>query len=166
MSQRNPLRTLATGLWSRLSTTPTHLLPIYFVVYLAGGAVAQLVLAPHLEIARFARDWQFLTLYGGFLVPLSLAVRGLPWHQQYAYSLMAIAPVEISAFALGTSVAYPANLFDAVLGPHNFTLAMVMLAAWLPYLGNLVVATVDRRRSGLRWSRRRLLKITPVSEAE
>ena len=138
-------------LWLRWADTPRSLWSIYLISYLLLGALAQL-LTPYLEIARFARNWQFITLYGGFLVPLSVLIRGLPWHQQYAYAVMAIAPIELGAFTLHTSIAYPHNIIEVLLGQRNFTLAMVLLAAWIPYVGNLVVPAFARWLDGIRRS--------------
>jgi hypothetical protein len=148
---RNKILSSLRALWSRWADTPRNLWSLYLISYLILGALAQLS-TPYLEIARFARNWQFITLYGGFLVPLSLLIRGLPWHQQYAYALMAIAPIELGAFTLQTSVAYPHNIIEVWLGPRNFTLAMVLLAAWIPYVGNLVVPAFGRWLDGARRS--------------
>lgn len=131
------------ALWKRWHAVPRELWLLYLATFLLLGAAAQ-VSTPYLEIARFARNWQFITLYGGFLVPLALLLRGMPWHQQYAYALMAIAPVEIGAFTLGTSLAYPNNVFDAWVGERNFTLAMVLIAAWIPYVANRVLGVGER----------------------
>ena len=131
-------------IWVRLERTPFSLWLVYLVVYISLGALAQFS-APYLEIAHFAHDWQFITLYGGFLVPLSILIRGLPWYQQYAYALMVLAPLEIVAFTLQTSVAYPDNVLDALVGERNFTLTMVVVAAWIPYLGNRVIKAITQR---------------------
>jgi len=117
---------------------PRRLWLLYMFVYFCMGGVVQLAL-PYINIAYFSRPWQFATLYCGFLVPLSIALRGQPWHRQYAYFVTAIMPIEIGAFILGTSVAYPQNILEPVVGARNFTLAMVMIDSWIPYVGNRIV---------------------------
>jgi len=73
-----------------------------------GGVGASLQAAsPHLRIAAFYHDWQVFTLYGLFLVPLSIVLRDRPWHVQYAYAVTAIAPIDVMGFALGTSIRLP-----------------------------------------------------------
>ncbi|MFP5289220.1 MAG: hypothetical protein ACLGI9_26020 [Thermoanaerobaculia bacterium] len=117
---------------------PRRLWLLYLFVYFCMGGVVQLIL-PYINIAYFSRPWQFATLYCGFLVPLSMPLRGQPWHRQYAYFVTAIMPIEIGAFILGTSVAYPHNILEPIVGMRNFTLAMVMIDSWIPYIGNRIV---------------------------
>ena len=136
-------------LWLQLSATPRSLWLIYIVVYLAVGTVLQST-APYTRVARFAYGWQVITLYGLYLVPLSALLRGRPWHMQYAYAIMAIAPIDVMGFTLQTSVAYPNNFIDAVFGERNFTLTFVMIASWIPYSGNVVVEAIARRSGSLK----------------
>jgi hypothetical protein len=112
---------------------------LYFVVYVGAGGALQLA-APYLKVAAFLHNWQVLSLYGLFLVPLSILLRGRSWHSQYAYSVVAIAPVDIVGFAIGTSVAYPGNFIERVVGPRSFTLTFVVIAGWIPVAGNIVVS--------------------------
>ena len=130
------------SLWKRIGDTSLQMWITYFVCYLFVGTVLQLS-APYLRIARFANDWQVISLYGMFLVPLSVLLRGRPWHTQYAYALVAIAPIDIAGFALKTSLAYPNNLLDYVVGERNFTLTFVVLASWIPFCGNFVVESIN-----------------------
>jgi hypothetical protein len=128
-------------LWLLLRETPRAFWPIYLVTYLAFGAVLQFT-APYTQIARFAHDWQVVTLYGLYLVPLSALLRGRKWHMQYAYAIMTIAPVDIIGFMFHTSIAYPNNFIDAIVGERNFTMTFVLIAAWIPYVGNVVVEVI------------------------
>jgi hypothetical protein len=145
-------------LWLRASATPRSMWIIYALIYLSAGGTLQL-LAPDIRVARLAHDWQVITLYGFFLVPLSILLREEPWHRQYAYALVAIAPIDVIGFAIHSSIAYPYNLIDWAVGERNFTLTFVMIASWIPFLGNKLVANVaawvlpaaDRRTSTKSW---------------
>ena len=55
------------------------------------------------------------------LIPISLLLRGLPFHMQYAYGLVAMGLLEFSGYALATSYAYPENLLDLWFGIRNFS---------------------------------------------
>jgi len=137
-------RGAARARWGPLAVfveTPGTVWILYLTIYLAVGAFLQLT-APYTRIARFAHDWQVLTIYGCYLVPLSIFLRGRPWHRQYAYAVLAIAPVDLVGFTLGTSLAYDGNPIDRVLGVRNFTLGFVLTAAFIPLLGNLVVPRI------------------------
>ena len=130
-------------MWTRVADISLLTWIIYLTTYLLVGGILQLS-SPYTRIARFAYDWQVLTLYGLYLVPISVLLRGRPWHMQYAYALAAIAPIDIVGFALHTSLAYPNNFFDSVVGERNFTLTFVVLASWIPYCGNLVVEAITK----------------------
>ena len=54
----------------------------------------------------------------------------------------------LGGYALGTSRAFEGNLIDRVLGPRNFTLAMVVFFGWILPLGNRAVAWLDGRLFG------------------
>jgi hypothetical protein len=58
-----------------------------------------------------------------------------------------IALLELPAYSLGTSIAYPNSILDQYLTPRNYTLFMTLFfAAFIP-LGNWVVKQI-RRWSG------------------
>jgi hypothetical protein len=135
---------MAYRLWLRILSTPRQMWYIYALVYLTLGASLQMT-APYTRVARFAHDWQVISLYGFYLIPLSALLRGEPWHRQYVYALAAIAPIDVAGFALHTSLAYPYNFIDSLLGERNFTLVFVMLASWLPYAGNRVVEMLSEQ---------------------
>jgi hypothetical protein len=126
----------------RLRETSARRWVLYLVVYCAVGGFLQFA-SPHLRIAAFRYDWQVLTLYGLFLVPLSILLRDRPWHVQYVYAVVAIAPVDIGGFALGTSIAYPGNIIEHVFGPRSFTLVFVVCAGWIPLVGNRALARLE-----------------------
>jgi hypothetical protein len=145
------LATLARSLFR----IPVRLWGLYLVVYCTAGGILQ-ALSPHLKIAAFYHDWQVFTLYGLFLVPLSLLLRDRPWHLQYAYAVTAIAPIDVIGFALGTSIAYPGNVIERAFGERSFTLVFVILAGWMPLAGNLLVAKLE----GLLFDRKLLRKLS------
>lgn len=134
-------------IWDRLAATPAYYWPIYATLYLSAGFFAQTT-AHHTRVARFARTWQVATLYGLFLIPLSAVLRGRPWHEQFAYAVAAIGPIDVLGFSLGTSLAYPGNVIEQVVGVRNFTLAFVLIAAWIPFIGNTVVEAIAHRLVG------------------
>ena len=129
------------GMWQALTDTSARMWILYLTAYLVAGAIAQAT-ADYTRVARFAHDWQVITLYGGWLVPISLAVRKLPWFDQYAYAVVAIAPIDIVGFALRTSLPYADNFFDRTVGLRSFTLAFVLCAGVIPLVGNLVLKRV------------------------
>jgi hypothetical protein len=115
---------------------------VYLVVYIVAGGVLQWA-SPYMRIAAFLHDWQVFSLYGLFLVPLSILVRGRPWHTQYVYAVAAIGPIDVIGFAIGTSIAYPGNVIERVVGTRSFTLAFVLAAGWIPVVGNIVVSRLE-----------------------
>ena len=95
-----------------------------------------------LSIARFTYWWQVITVYVIYMVPISLLLRGLPVHMQYAYGLIAMGLLEFSGYALGSSYAYPENLLDQYFSIRNFSLAMSLFFAWYFPLGNWGVVKI------------------------
>lgn len=124
----------------RLKVDPKLIL-VYIVFYLAWGFLMDWV-GTVLEIARFTYWWQVITVYGLYMVPISLLLRGLSFHMQYAYGLIAMGLLEFTGYALESSYAYPDNILDAYFGIRNFSLAMTLFFAWYFPLGNWVVAKI------------------------
>ena len=149
--------------WTRWATTSWLMWVVYLTSYILVGSILQLS-APYIRVARFAYDWQVVTLYGFYLVPISVLLRGRAWHTQYAYALVAIAPIDIIGFALQTSLAYPNNLFDSIVGERNFTLTFVILASWIPFIGNLCVEALTKQLEPL--YKRRVQKSECSSEKD
>jgi len=110
----------------------------YCGVYLLWG-LAMNWFGQQLEIARFTFWWQVITCYIFYMVPISLLLRGLPFHQQYAYGLIAMGLLEFSGYALETSYAYPNNILDQLFNERNFSLGMALFFALYFPLGNLLV---------------------------
>ncbi|HNF44817.1 MAG TPA: hypothetical protein PLT49_14130, partial [Ferruginibacter sp.] len=59
----------------------------YAVVYFAWG-VGMNYFGQYMQIARFTYWWQIITCYILYMVPISLLLRNLPFHAQYAYGLV------------------------------------------------------------------------------
>ncbi|MBT8179147.1 MAG: hypothetical protein KJN96_11525 [Eudoraea sp.] len=118
-----------------------RLLYTYLVVYFIWG-LGMNELGKTLEIARFNYWWQVITVYLVYMVPISLLLKGLPVHMQYAYGLIAMGLLEFGGYLWETSYAYPDNLLDQLFGIRNFSLAMsLFFAAYFP-LGNWGVQKV------------------------
>lgn len=116
----------------------SRLLIIYVVVYFFWG-LGMNYIGSKTEIARFAHWWQVITVYLIYMIPISLLLRGLPFHQQYAYGLVAMGLLEFSGYAMGSSLAYPHNILDRLFNIRNYSLAMALFFALYFPLGNWVV---------------------------
>jgi hypothetical protein len=110
------------------------------VVLLLGSAMNALGKA--LAIAEFKHWWQVGTCYVGYVLPAALLVRHMRASDQVVFGLVAMVPLELAGYALGSSIAYPDNVLERVLGMRNFTLAMVVLVAPIPWIVNVVVERV------------------------
>lgn len=121
----------------------TRLVLTYCVVYFLWGTLMNWV-GNELAIARFTFWWQVITVYVIYMVPISLLLRGLPFHSQYAYGLIAMGLLEFSGYALKTSYAFPDNILDQLFTSRNFSLAMALFFALYFPLGNWGVAKIYR----------------------
>ncbi len=121
----------------KLSVDSRFLL-IYVILYFFWG-LGMNYIGAKTEIARFAQWWQVITVYLVYMIPISLLLRGLPFHQQYAYGLVAMGLLEFSGYALGSSIAYPDNILDQMFNIRNFSLAMALFFALYFPLGNWAV---------------------------
>lgn len=126
---------------------PRSLLLTYCSVYFLWGLGMNAV-GTEMEIARFSFWWQVITCYLFYMVPISLLLRGYPWHLQYAYGLIAMGFLEFLGYALETSHAYPGNLLEVLFGIRNFALVMsLFFASYFP-LGNWAVGGIHSRLFG------------------
>ncbi|HEY0552680.1 MAG TPA: hypothetical protein VGG20_00325 [Thermoanaerobaculia bacterium] len=91
------------------------------------------------RIAEFRHLWQIGTCYLGFVVPLALFVRGLSLPLQYCVCVTAFIPLEVAGYALGSSIAFDGNAFEALFGTRNFTAVMVAGVALIPPIGLKIV---------------------------
>ena len=96
----------------------------------------------YIEIAKFTFWWQVITVYLIYMIPISLLLRGLPFHMQYAYGLIAMCLLEFGGYLFESSYAYPDNLMDQYLNIRNFSLGMSLFFALYFPLGNALVGWV------------------------
>ena len=120
-----------------------RLILTYCALYFTWGLSMNWV-GQQLEIAKFTFWWQVISCYVLYMVPISLLLRGLPFHQQYAYGLIAMAFLEFGGYALETSYAYPNNILDQFFNERNFSLGMAIFFALYFPLGNALVSKVYR----------------------
>ena len=116
-----------------------RLIGLYCVVYFIWGMTMDWF-GTQIEIAHFTYWWQVITCYIFYMVPISLLLRKLPFHAQYAYGLVAMGLLEFGGYALNSSYAYPDNLIDQLFGIRNFSLGMALFFALYFPLGNWGVA--------------------------
>lgn len=120
-----------------------RLLVLYCIVYFLCG-MAMNWFGTAVEIARFTYWWQVVSCYVLYMVPISLLLRNLPFHSQYAYGLVAMGLLEFAGYALQTSYPYPDNMLDNFFGIRNFSLVMAMFFAFYFPLGNWGVGRLYR----------------------
>jgi len=116
-----------------------RLIVLYCIVYFLWGMAMNRV-GTHFEIARFTYWWQVITCYIVYMIPVSLLVRKLPFHAQYAYGLVAMCFLEFGGYALESSYAYPNNILEQLFNIRNFSLGMALFFALYFPLGNWGVA--------------------------
>ncbi|MEM0934078.1 MAG: hypothetical protein AAGJ12_16510 [Bacteroidota bacterium] len=115
-----------------------RLLLLYCLVYFLWG-LGMNWFGTQMEIAKFTYWWQVITCYILYMVPISLVLRGMPFHAQYAYGLVAMGLLEFGGYALKTSYAYPNNLLDKLFDIRNFSLGMALFFGLYFPLGNWAV---------------------------
>ena len=120
-----------------------RLIALYCIVYFLWGAGMNWF-GMEMEIARFTYWWQIISCYILYMVPISLLLRGLPFHAQYAYGLIAMCFLEFGGYALETSYAYPDNLLDRFFNIRNFSLGMALFFALYFPGGNALVGWLYR----------------------
>ncbi len=118
-----------------------RLILTYAVIYFVWGILMD-NFGARVEIAKFTYWWQVITVYLIYMIPISLLLKDLPFHAQYAYGLVAMALLEFGGYALQTSYAYPDNLLDQLFNIRNFSLGMALFFALYFPLGNLLVGKV------------------------
>jgi hypothetical protein len=127
----------------RFRATPPEL-AVTCAVFLCVGVLMN-AFGQWAHIARFRHLWQIGTCYLGFVVPLALFVRGLSFPLQYCVCVTAFIPLEVAGYAIGSSIAYDGNPFEAALGVRNFTTVMVAAVALIPPIGLRIVSAILRR---------------------
>ena len=145
--ETNSLWVVAAGrLREQLQATPRQYV-LYAIIYFIWGSASDTI-GKLLLIAEFRHWWQILTCYICYLVPVSLLVRNKSILEQYIYGVVALAPLELLGYALGTSIAHNGNVLDATIGPRNFTLAMCVFFGIIPPIGNGLVRWTESRFFG------------------
>ena len=124
----------------KLNQDPKLLL-VYIIIYFTWG-MAMNAFGKKAKIARFTYWWQVITCYILYMVPISLLLRGLPFHTQYAYGLVAMGFLEFAGFAIKSSYAYPNNILDRTFSPQNFSLGMALFFALCFPAGNWIVEKI------------------------
>ncbi len=119
----------------------SKLILVYMIVYFTWGLCMN-YFGSYMQIARFTYWWQIITCYIVFMIPVSLLLRGLPFHAQYAYGLVAMALCEFGGYAIRSSYAYPDNMLDKLFSPQNFSLSMALFFALYFPLGNWGVGKI------------------------
>ena len=137
--------------WAKVKlNVDKRLIATYCAVYFIWGTMMNWFGA-EVEIAKFTYWWQVITCYILYMVPISLLLRELPFHAQYAYGLIAMGLLEFGGYALQTSFAYPNNLLDQFFGVRNFALGMALFFALYFPLGNWGVQKIyDRLFKGFK----------------
>jgi hypothetical protein len=130
---------------------PRRELSLYVGVFLALG-IAMNSAGKILQIAEFLHWWQVGTCYLLYLLPLALWLRTSPVVMQFVWSVMALIPLELGGYAMGTSRPIPDNVIERIMGPHNFTLVMVLVGACMPVLGNAIVQRLKGGDDDTTWS--------------
>ncbi|MEO9513297.1 MAG: hypothetical protein ABJN84_17525 [Flavobacteriaceae bacterium] len=118
-----------------------RLLLLYCVIYFLWG-LGMNWFGSQMEIARFTFWWQVITCYILYMVPISMVLRGLPFHMQYAYGLVAMGLLEFGGYALQTSYAFPNNVLDQLFNVRNFSLGMALFFALYFPMGNWGVGKI------------------------
>ncbi len=137
------MRTAVKSFWAPFrSLSPASWL--LSVAVFAGLGLAMNGLGHALSIAWFKSWWQVAPCYLGYVLPLAVLLRPLRLAEQWRWSILAFIPLELVGYALGTSVIADDNVVAAVVGPHNFTLAMVLIVCPTPLIGNAIVDVVRR----------------------
>ena len=117
------------------------LIGLYCIIYFIWG-MGMDKFGTVVEIARFTYWWQVITCYIVYMVPISLLLRKLPFHAQYAYGLVTMGLLEFGGYTLRSSYAYPDNLLDQFFSPQNFALGMALFFALYYPLGNWGVGKI------------------------
>jgi len=118
-----------------------RLIFIYVIIYFAWG-MGMDKFGAIIEIAKFTYWWQVITVYIGYMIPISLLLRKLPFHAQYAYGLVTMGLLEFGGYALESSYAYPDNLMDQFFNVRNFSLGMALFFALYYPAGNWITGKV------------------------
>ena len=79
-------------------------------------------------------------------MPVALLVRRRSAVDQLAWGTLAMIPLELVGYGLGTSLPCPGNAIEAIFGVRNFSLAMVVICGAIPWLLNRLVGWITPQR--------------------
>ncbi|MGB5430112.1 hypothetical protein [Eudoraea sp.] len=119
----------------------SRLIFTYCLVYFIWGMLMNWF-GNEFKIARFTYWWQVISCYVIYMVPISLLLRKLPFHMQYAYGLVAMGLLEFGGYFFKTSYAFTGNILDEIFGIRNFTLGMALFFAFYFPIGNWGVGRI------------------------
>ncbi len=140
----NHLKNIIKSAFREIQQSPWQLLLLYAFVYFCWG-MAMDQFGQWARIAQFKYWWQVLTVYVLYLAPISVACHRSSWTTQYLVGVLALAPIELVGYRIGSSIAHDGNILDAILGPRNFTLAMtIFFGTYIP-IGNAAVRSLAKR---------------------
>lgn len=117
------------------------LIAIYVIFYFIWG-MGMDKFGATVEIAKFTYWWQVITVYVLYMVPISLLLRKLPFHAQYAYGLVTMGLLEFGGYTLQSSYAFPDNLVDQFFNIRNFSLGMALFFTLYYPAGNYIVGKI------------------------
>lgn len=125
-----------------------RLVLVYCIIYFLWG-MGMNWFGIQMEIAKFTYWWQIISCYILYMVPISLLLRNLPFHMQYAYGFVAMGLLEFWGYYFETSYAYPNNIVEQFFGIRNFALGMALFFALYFPIGNWAVGTIYRSVFGM-----------------
>jgi hypothetical protein len=113
---------------------PKYHILSYIIVYLTIGFTMHNV-GIFLQIAKFKYDFQVITCYIFYMVPISIYMRNWKTSEQYVYGMFTMAILEFLGYFLETSYAFPNNLLERLFGIRNFSLVMtIFFSFYFPVL--------------------------------
>lgn len=120
---------------------------LYLIIYGTWGTLMN-EFGAWAEIARFTYWWQIFTVYWLYMIPISIVLRNLVWHRQYAYGLITMCLLEFGGYALESSYAYPNNILDQWFNERNFSLGMALFFGFYYPVGNALVSLIYNKWQG------------------
>jgi hypothetical protein len=121
------------SIFNELKIPKSHLMS-YLIVYLTVGYIMHNV-GIFLQIAKFNYDFQIITCYIFYMVPISIYMRNWKISEQYVYGMFSMGILEFLGYFLETSYAYPNNLLERLFGIRNFSLVMtIFFSFYFPIL--------------------------------
>ena len=105
----------------------SKLVLVYVIIYFTWGLCMN-YFGSYMQIARFTYWWQIITCYIVFMIPVSLLLRGLPFHAQYAYGLWRCLFVSLVVMPYGV------RMLTRIICWINFSARKISAWAWHYFL--------------------------------